>query len=341
MKNHVDNAHPDNVQVRVRNLVKHFVQRQGLFKRSRVVRAVDGVSLDCERMRTLGIVGESGCGKTTLARCMLRLIEPTAGEVYFEGVDILALPRRRLRGLRRNMQIVFQNPFSSLDPRMSVLRIIGEPLRTHTSMNPTQVRDRVVELLEQVGMAGDHLYRYPHEFSGGQLQRIAIARALALNPKFLVLDEPTAALDVSVQAQIITLLMELQHDLELTYLFISHNLTLVHHVSDAIVVLYLGKVVEHASADEIFDNPLHPYTEALLSSTPSLDPELRQQRIVLKGGVPDPADPPPGCAFHPRCPRATDACGELLPDLVDVEAGHFVACHFLSSGIPVADAGAE
>ena len=328
MKNNVDEARPDNVQVRVRNLVKHFVQRQGLFKRgSRVVRAVDGVSLDCRRMQTLGIVGESGCGKTTLARCMLRLIEPTAGEVYFEGVDILALPRRQLRGLRRNMQVVFQNPYSSLDPRMSVLRIVGEPLRTHTSMNHAQVRERVAELLEQVGMAGGHLYRYPHEFSGGQLQRIAIARALALNPKFLVLDEPTAALDVSVQAQIMTMLMELQRNLELTYLYISHNLTLIHHVSDAIAVLYLGRVVERASAEEIFDNPLHPYTEALLSSTPSLDPKLRQQRIILGGGVPDPANPPPGCAFRPRCPRGSDGCSEMVPELVDVGGEHLVACH--------------
>jgi oligopeptide/dipeptide ABC transporter ATP-binding protein len=324
----VDKVEPGNVQVRVRNLVKHFVQRQGLFEgRSRVVRALDGVSLDCERRRTLGVVGESGCGKTTLARCMLRLVEPTAGEVYFEGVDILTLPRRQLRGLRRDMQVVFQNPYSSLDPRMSVLKIVGEPLRTHTSLNHAQVRDRVMEVLQQVGMAGGHLYRYPHEFSGGQLQRIAIARALALNPKFLILDEPTAALDVSVQAQIITLLMELQRDLELTYLFISHNLTLIHHVSDAIAVLYLGRVVEFASADEVFDHPLHPYTEALLSSTPSVDPKLRQQRIILGGGVPDPANPPPGCAFRPRCPRGSDGCSEMVPELADAGGGHLVACH--------------
>jgi len=328
MKDNTGSSQPDNVQVRVRDLVKHFIQRQGLVKRSsRVVRAVDGVSLDCERMQTLGIVGESGCGKTTVARCILRLIEPTAGEVCFEGVNVLTLARRQLRELRRNMQIVFQNPYSSLDPRMSVLRIVGEPLRTHTSMNHAQARNRVVNLLEQVGLAGGYLYRYPHEFSGGQLQRIAIARALALNPKFVVLDEPTTALDVSVQAQIITLLMELQRDLELTYLFISHNLTLVHHVSDTIAVLYLGRVVERASADEVFDNPLHPYTEVLLSSTPSLVPELRQQRIILRGGVPDPANPPAGCAFHPRCPRANDGCSELVPALVDVGGKHYVACH--------------
>lgn len=331
MNDIVDAHQPANVHVKVKNLVKHFVQRGGFFGRNRrIVRAVDGVSLDCARMRTLGIVGESGCGKTTLARCILRLIEPTGGEVYFEGVDILNLPGRRLRELRRDMQMVFQNPYLSLDPRASVLSIVGEPLRTHTSMNHSHVRDRVLQLLKQVGMAGEHLYRYPHEFSGGQLQRIAIARALAVNPKFLVLDEPTAALDVSVQAQIITLLMELQRDLELTYLFISHNLTLVHYVSDTIAVVYLGKVIERASADEIFDNPLHPYTQALLSSTPSLDPKLRQQRIMLSGGVPDPANPPPGCAFHPRCPRATDRCSQVPPNLLDTGDGHFVSCHLVS-----------
>jgi len=328
MKNTLELGPPDEVQVRVRNLVKHFVQAQGVFGGNRrVVRAVEGVSLDCQHMQTLGIVGESGCGKTTLARCILRLIEPSAGEVYFEGVDILKLPRRRLRELRRNMQMVFQNPYSSLDPRMSVLRIVGEPLRTHTAMSHAEVRDRVAELLEQVGMSGGHLYRYPHEFSGGQLQRIAIARALALNPKFLVLDEPTAALDVSVQAQIITLLTELQRVLQLTYLFVSHNLTLVHHVTDSIAVLYLGRIVEQAKTEDIFDNPLHPYTEVLLSATPSLDPELRQQRIILTGGVPDPANPPPGCAFHPRCPRARGVCTESIPELVDMGGRHFVACH--------------
>lgn len=318
---------PD-VQVRVRDLVKHFVQRAGFFGRNpRIVRAVDGVSVDCERKRTLGVVGESGCGKTTLARCMLRLIEATAGEVYFEGIDVLSLPETKLRELRRDMQIVFQNPYTSLDPRMSVLRIVGEPLRTHTGMSHSEIRDRVVQLMEQVGLASQYLYRYPHEFSGGQLQRIAIARALALSPRFLVLDEPTAALDVSVQAQIITLLMELQRELELTYLFISHNLTLVHHVSDRIAVLYLGKVVEQASASEVFDNPLHPYTEVLLSSTPSLDPKDRRERIILEGGVPDPANPPPGCYFHPRCPKATAVCSRSPPELVDVGGGHLVSCH--------------
>jgi oligopeptide/dipeptide ABC transporter ATP-binding protein len=318
---------PD-VQVQVKNLVKHFAQRTGFLRRKpRVVRAVDGVSFEIPRRRTLGLVGESGCGKTTIGRCLLRLVEPTSGEIYFEGTNVLELSGRRLRRLRRDMQIVFQNPYSSLDPRMSVLGIVGEPLQTHTSLGHGQIRDRVVELLEQVGMSGDHIYRYAHEFSGGQLQRIAIARALALNPKFLVLDEPTAALDVSVQAQVIAQLTELQRKLELTYLFISHNLTLVHYLSDTIAVTYLGKIVEHARADEVFDNPLHPYTQALLSATPSLDRELRQQRVMLSGGVPDPANPPSGCVFHPRCPRAGDSCGHEAPQLVDAGGGHLVACH--------------
>jgi oligopeptide transport system ATP-binding protein len=315
-------------QVEVKDLVKHFVQGGGFLRRNpRRVRAVDGVSLKIEREKTLGLVGESGCGKTTIGRCILRLIEPTAGEVFFEGVEVLKLSGRRLRRIRRDMQMVFQNPYSSLDPRMSVLSIVSEPLQTHSSLSHGQVRERVVQLLEQVGMSGDHIYRYPHEFSGGQLQRIAIARALALNPKFLVLDEPTAALDVSVQAQVVALLMQLQRDLELTYLFISHNLTLVHYVGDTIAVTYLGRIVEYADADQVFDNPLHPYTQALLSATPSLDRELRQQRIMLEGRVPDPANPPPGCVFHPRCATAKDVCRREKPELVDAGGGHMVACH--------------
>ena len=315
-------------QVETKNLVKHFPQRGGFLGRNpRIVRAVDGVSLKIEHKRTLGLVGESGCGKTTIGRCILRLIEPTSGEVHFEGVDVLGLSGRQLRRMRRDMQMVFQNPYSSLDPRMSVLSIVGEPIQTHSSLSHSEMRDRVVELLEQVGMSGDHIYRYPHEFSGGQLQRIAVARALALNPKFLVLDEPTAALDVSVQAQVIAQLMELQRELELTYLFISHNLTLVHYVSDTIAVTYLGRIIEHASSDAVFDNPIHPYTQALLSATPSLDRDLRQQRVILTGGVPDPANPPPGCVFHPRCSRAKDKCARLAPELLDMGNGHLVACH--------------
>jgi oligopeptide/dipeptide ABC transporter ATP-binding protein len=318
----------DSVHVAVRDLVKHFIQPRGFIDRNpRVVRAVDGVSLDIERRKTVGVVGESGCGKTTLARCILLLTRPTSGRILFEGEDILKLPARELRKRRRDMQMIFQNPYSSMDGRMSIQRIVAQPLRTHTSMSSSERRDRVVELLEQVGLSADFLYRYPHEFSGGQLQRIAIARALALNPRFLVLDEPTAALDVSVQAQIIEQLKQLQRDLELTYLFISHNLTLVHHVSDVIAVMYLGRIVESGQSDVIFGSPLHPYTQALLSATPELDPKLRRHRIILGGGVPDPASPPPGCAFHPRCGEAEDVCRETFPQLVDVGAGHFVACH--------------
>ncbi len=328
MNHGIETRHADNVHVEIKDLVKHFRQDRGFIDRNpRVVRAVDGVSLDIERRRTVGVVGESGCGKTTLARCILLLIRPTSGEILLEGENILKLSARQLRGRRRDMQMIFQNPYSSLDGRMSIHRIIAQPLRTHMSMSGAEMRDRVVELLEQLGLSGDFLYRYPHEFSGGQLQRIAIARALALNPKFLILDEPTAALDVSVQAQIVEQFKQLQMDLELTYLFISHNLTLVHHVSDVIAVLYLGRIVERGDSDEIFGNPLHPYTQALLSATPELDPKLRRQRIMLGGGVPDPANPPAGCAFHPRCPVAKNDCSEVVPRLMDVGGGHFVACH--------------
>ena len=319
-------------QVETRSLVKHYALRSGFLRRpARVIRAVDGVSLGIPAKQTLGLVGESGCGKTTLGRCLLRLIEPTAGTVCFEGVDLLALRPHQIRELRQEMQIVFQNPFSSLDPRLSVYRSISEPLRTHLPGDRSRRQEQVVALLEQVGMSSEHLYRYPHEFSGGQLQRIAIARALALRPKFLVLDEPTAALDVSVQAHIVTLLMDLQRELDLTYLFISHDLTLVHHVSDSIAVLYLGKIVEMAQATGVFEHPLHPYTQVLLSSTPYLDPRLRKQRIVPRGSVPDSANPPCGCSFHPRCPRVVGICREEAPQLRDVGGGHLVACH-LSSG---------
>jgi oligopeptide/dipeptide ABC transporter ATP-binding protein len=296
---------------------------------------VDGVSLAVRRQETLGVVGESGCGKTTLGRCILRLIEPTGGEVLFEGVNILTLGPAEMRRRWRDMQMVFQNPFSSLNPRLNVLSLVSEPLRTHTDMRGEELAARVVELLERVGLKKEHLYRYPHEFSGGQCQRIAVARALALNPKLLVLDEPTSALDVSVQAQILNLLQELQREFSLTYLFISHDLSVVQHISDRIAVMYLGQVVELSTSEAIFPSTssghrggaLHPYTEALLSSTPVPDPDTQRKRIILEGGVPSPINPPPGCRFHPRCPKVMPLCSQAEPELVDVGNGHLVACH--------------
>ena len=317
------------ILLEVRELTKYFAQRGGLFglRAQPAVRAVDGVSLAVKRQETLGVVGESGCGKTTLGRCILRLIEPTGGEVLFEGVNILTLGPAEMRRQWSDMQMVYQNPFSSLDPRLNVLRLVSEPLRTHTDLRGEALAARVVELLERVGLKREHLYRYPHEFSGGQCQRIAVARALALNPKLLILDEPTSALDVSVQAQILNLLQELQREFSLTYLFISHDLSVVQHISDRIAVMYLGKVVELSTSEAIFGGALHPYTEALLSSTPIPDPDAEKKRIILEGGVPSPINPPPGCRFHPRCPKVTPLCSQAEPELVDVGDGHIVACH--------------
>lgn len=324
----------------VRGLTKYFAQRRGLFglRAQPAVRAVDGVSLAVKRQETLGVVGESGCGKTTLGRCILRLIEPTGGEVLFEGANILTLGPTAMRQRRRDMQMVYQNPFSSLDPRFNVLRLVSEPLRTHTDLRGEALAARVMDLLERVGLEKGHLYRYPHEFSGGQCQRIAVARALALNPKLLVLDEPTSALDVSVQAQILNLLQELQREFSLTYLFISHDLSVVQHISDRIAVMYLGKVVELSTSEAIFGGALHPYTEALLSSTPIPDPDAEKKRIILEGGVPSPINPPPGCRFHPRCPKAMPLCSQVEPELVDVGDGHLVACHRQESGETILDA---
>jgi oligopeptide/dipeptide ABC transporter ATP-binding protein len=314
--------------VETRGLTKHFISRRGLLsRRLRQVRALDGVDLAVYRQETLGVVGESGCGKTTLGRAIMQLIRPTSGEVLFEGEDITPLSRSDFRRYRRDMQMVFQNPYSTFDPRFSVLNSIAEPLRTHTDLRGEALVGRARELLQQTGMPGEILYRYPHEFSGGQLQRIAVARALALNPKFMVLDEPTSALDVSVQAQIINLLQRLQRELKLTYLFITHDLSVVQHISDRIAVMYLGKVVELSATETIFNDAQHPYTQALLASAPSLDPEFRRERIILKGGVPDPANPPPGCSFHPRCPLAEAVCSQVEPALVEVGKGHVAACH--------------
>lgn len=315
----------------VKRLSVHFEKHSGLLRRQvHRVRAVNEVNLNIAPQETLGVVGESGCGKTTLGRAILRLVKPTAGQVLFNGQDILALDPKDLRQIRRDMQIVYQNPYSSFDPRFSILNVVAEPLVTHTDLRGSALIERAAQVLDQVGMPGEILFRYPHEFSGGQLQRIAIARALALNPKFVVLDEPTSALDVSVQAQIINLLQELQARLQLTYMFITHDLSVIQHISDRIVVMYLGKVVELSDTETIFSaGARHPYTQALLSAAPMVDPSARRARIILKGNVPNPADPPSGCPFHPRCPLAIEKCSHVEPDLRDIGSGHLASCHLV------------
>jgi len=304
------------------DLVKHFPVPGG------VVHAVDGVSFSIEEGETVGLVGESGCGKTTVGRTMLNLIYPTAGELHFEGRDIFMLKPRELQTLRRKMAIVFQNPYSSLNPRMKIKDIVAEPLRTHTDLRGEALRERVLELLDQVGLTKQHLLRYPHEFSGGQRQRIAIARALALKPKFIVFDEPTSALDVSVQAQVLNLIGDLQRELGLTYFFISHNLSVVEHIADRIMIMYLGKIAEIGTRKNIFDHPLHPYTQALLSAIPLVDPDQTKQAILLVGDIPSPVNPPAGCRFHTRCPLAVPACQEKVPQLKEMSPGHWVACPY-------------
>jgi oligopeptide/dipeptide ABC transporter ATP-binding protein len=308
--------------VRVRGLFKHFPVQES----DDVVRAVDGVTFEIVRGETLGLVGESGCGKSTVGRCLLRLIEPTRGEVEFEGRDVLGLSGGEMRRLRREMQIIFQDPYASLNPRMRVRDIISEPLVIHGIGDKHERRERVADLLRRVGLDPDYMNRYPHEFSGGQRQRLGIARALALNPKLIVADEPVSALDVSVQAQVINLLEDLQKEFSLTYLFISHGLAVVEHISNRVAVMYLGRIVEVASALDLYADPLHPYTRALLSAIPVPDPTRKRDRIVLKGDVPTPINPPPGCRFHTRCPDAIPECARIDPDLREVKTGHRVAC---------------
>ncbi len=312
--------------IKVEGLKKYFPVGGILFTKG-WVKAVDNVSFEIRKGETLGLVGESGCGKTTTGKLILKLLKPTAGKIYFDGKDVTKLRGKALKEFRRQANIVFQDPYSSLDPRMTVFNIIMEPVRIH-KIHVDDPEEFIIKLLYEVGLNETHLYRYPHEFSGGQRQRIAIARTLALRPKFIVLDEPTSALDVSVQAQILNLLKDLQRKYELTYLFISHNLGVVKYMSDRIAVMYLGKLVELAPAKKLFESPLHPYTKALLSSIPIPDPELAKskERIRVSGEPPSPIDPPPGCRFHPRCPHATEKCRKEEPMLKEVEKDHFVAC---------------
>jgi oligopeptide transport system ATP-binding protein len=316
--------------VKVRDLKMHFPITQGIIIQRRVgaIKAVDGLSFDILRGETLGLVGESGCGKSTTGRAILQLYRPTAGEVYFEGEDLTGIKGERLRRMRRRMQMIFQDPYASLNPRMTVGDIIGEPLLVHNISKGKERRERVQELLKVVGLNPYFVNRYPHEFSGGQRQRIGVARALAVQPDFIICDEPISALDVSIQAQIINLLEDLQSEFDLTYLFIAHDLSVVRHISDRIAVMYLGKIVELTTRQELYDNPLHPYTQALLSAVPIPDPvvEETRQRIILEGDVPSPASPPEGCNFSSRCPVVMDICREKEPEFLDTGGRHWAAC---------------
>ena len=318
--------------LQVKNLVKHFPIQGGLLQRVvERVHAVDGVSFDIASGETLGVVGESGCGKSTTGRCLLRLIEPTSGEVWFEGKNVTAMGKAELRGMARDMQIIFQDPYASLNPRMTVASIVGEALTIHKlTKTPAEYEARIVELLETVGLAADQMRRYPHEFSGGQRQRIGIARALAVKPKLIICDEPVSALDVSIQAQVINLLEDLQQKFNLAYLFIAHDLSVVEHISRRVAVMYLGRIVEVASSRDLYTSPKHPYTEALLSAVPIPDPTVTRKRIVLEGDVPNPIRPPSGCHFHPRCPRAEARCKTESPLLRELAPGRLAACHFPS-----------
>ncbi|HSI87736.1 MAG TPA: dipeptide ABC transporter ATP-binding protein [Pyrinomonadaceae bacterium] len=312
----------DRPLLEVRNLVKYFPVENS----ADLVRAVDGVSFDIMPGETLGLVGESGCGKSTVGRCLLRLHEPTNGHVIFEGTDLVGLPNRQMQALRREMQIIFQDPYASLNPRLTIFSIVSEPLKIHSVGGRGERRERVADLLSKVGLDPKYMDRYAHEFSGGQRQRIGIARALALNPKLIICDEPVSALDVSVQAQVVNLLQDLQQEFGLAYLFISHGLAVVEHISNRVAVMYLGKIVELTTAEDLYLRPLHPYTQALLSAIPHPDPKQKRERIILTGDVPTPIHPPSGCRFRTRCPIAIDECARVEPDLKELEPGHFAAC---------------
>ncbi len=313
--------------VEVDSLVKYFPVRGGLLQRVKAwVQAVDDVSFFIRKGETLGLVGESGCGKTTVGRTMLRLLEPTGGSVLFDGQDVFSLRGKALKTIRRDMQIIFQDPYASLDPRIPIGESVAEGLKIHGIGTPKERFDIVIDMLRKVGLEDYHARRYPHEFSGGQRQRIGIARALALNPKFIIADEPVSALDVSIQAQVLNILKDLQHEFGLTYLFIAHNLSVVEHISDRVSVMYLGKMVEMAPRDELFSNPLHPYTQALMSAIPIPDPTVQRERIILEGDVPSPLNPPSGCRFHPRCPVAMEHCSQEEPPFREALPDHWVAC---------------
>ncbi|WP_044039904.1 ABC transporter ATP-binding protein [Clostridium bornimense] len=325
----MDKENKNDIVLEIQDLCKYFPVKKGIFEKKSYVKAVDKVSFTLKRGETLGLVGESGCGKTTTGRTILKLYNPTSGKIIFNGQDITNLSEKQMVPLRRKMQMIFQDPYASLDPRMTVGDIIGEAIDIHGLYKGEERTKRIRELLERVGLVGDHINRYAHEFSGGQRQRIGIARALAVEPDFIVCDEPISALDVSIQAQVINMLEELQEELGLTYLFIAHDLSMVKHISTHIGVMYLGRLVEKGTSEEVYSKPLHPYTKALLSAVPVPDPEQAKanKRIVLEGDIPSPIDPPPGCRFKGRCKFAKPECGKVDPELKEVEPGHFVACH--------------